>query len=72
MNDPIFTLATEEELRDLSLLSVVGEVIDDTLALTNSDVIYSLILKIENLIDEIEWVCDYRANRIVKLCQTGQ
>ena len=72
LNEPIFTLATEEELRDLSLLSIMGEVIDNTLALTNSDAIYSIVLSVELEIDVISDMCEWRANRIVKLCQTGQ
>ncbi len=77
MNDPIFTLATKDELRDLVLLGVIEFIADDMLRDLESDDVYDSVLNdvvvnIENSADVIKWVCNWRANRIVKLCQTGQ
>jgi len=77
LNEPIFTLATKDELRDLVLLGVIEFIADDMLRDLESDDVYDSVLNdvvvnIENSADVINDMCEWRANRIVRLCQTGQ
>jgi len=72
LSNTVLTLATEDELQDLALLEVVGEITDDLLSFTDSDAMYNILSAIENEEESIEMLCEARADRIVELCLTGK
>jgi len=72
LSNTVLTLATADELQELALLSIVGEITDDLLSFTDSDAMYNVILTIEEQELQIEIDCMKRANRIVELCLTGK
>jgi len=72
LSNTVLTLATSDELQDMALLSIVGEITDDLLSFTDSDAMYNVLSAIENEEESIEMLCEARADRIVELCLTGK
>lgn len=72
LSNTVLTLATADELQELALLSIIGEITDDIFSFTDSDAMYNVVLAIEEQEMWIEIDCAKRANRIVELCLTGK